>query len=232
MPIKIEGLTKHFSTLSVFNNFDIHITDKKITCILGPSGCGKTTLLNIISGLVKPDSGSLSGFDTQSISYIFQEPRLLNWMSVWNNIDFVLKDIYPRAYRNEIIKEYLSMVNLYDFKDYHPNKLSGGMKQRVSIARAFVYPSKLLIMDEPFKGLDNKLKYSLIEDFLQLWFKNERTVIFVTHDIDEALLLSDEIFILDSNPAKIKDHIYIDTPKQGRKIIINELKTFYKDFLC
>ena len=155
MDLAIKSLNKSYADLNVFKNFKIQIPEKKITCILGPSGCGKTTLLNIIGGIIKADSGEFKGFEDNVVSYLFQEPRLLKWKTVWGNIEFVLKDIYSREKRNEILSRYLEMVDLKDFKDYYPDKLSGGMVQRVSIARAFIYPSDILLMDEPFKGLEN-----------------------------------------------------------------------------
>lgn len=224
MPIYIKNLHKSFSNLTIFNNFSMDIKDEKITCILGPSGCGKTTLVNMITGLITPDSGVITGSQAEFISYVFQEHRLLKWMTVWENIDFVLKDIYSKKERQKIIKEYLQIVDLYEFKNYLPNKLSGGMKQRVSIARAFAYPSNLLIMDEPFKGLDMKLKLTLIKSFISLWNAHRRTVIFVTHDIDEAVYLGDEIYVLDKNPIEIKKHINIDMDKDKRSLNNSKLK--------
>ncbi|KYH34139.1 aliphatic sulfonates import ATP-binding protein SsuB [Clostridium tepidiprofundi DSM 19306] len=218
MPLQIRNLYKSFSTLKIFKNFNMTIHKNKINCILGPSGCGKTTLLNIIAGLESIDSGALVGFENKSLSFIFQEPRLLEWMTVWDNIDFVLKDIFPKQKRQYIITNYLKTVDLLEFKNYYPKELSGGMKQRVSIARAFAYPSDILIMDEPFKGLDNKLKNTLIKSFLRLWLDDKRTIIFVTHDIDESLLLGDDIFILSKNPAHIKKHITIDIAQKNRNI--------------
>lgn len=214
--IKINNLNKSYGELEVFHNLNIDFNENRITGILGSSGCGKTTLLNIISGLVDYDSGDINGVNTKSISYIFQEPRLLEWMTVRGNIEFVLREKYDKEEYTKIIDEILKLVNLYDFVNYIPSQLSGGMKQRVSIARAFAYPSKILLMDEPFKGLDINLKRSLINSFIDLWTHKKKTVIFISHDIDEMLMICEEIYILGSNPTQVIEEIKIDIPHIDR----------------
>ncbi|OFI01521.1 bicarbonate transport ATP-binding protein CmpD [Clostridium acetireducens DSM 10703] len=231
MALYIRGLNKAYGNLNIFENFNLHIKENKITCILGPSGCGKTTLLNIISGTLKDYKGELIGFDKKEFSYIFQETRLLEWMTIWKNIEFVLKRIYSKKTREEIIEKYLNMVNLYQFKSYYPRQLSGGMKQRVSIARAFAYPSDILLMDEPFIGIDLKLKSNLIENFINLWNKDLRTVIFVTHNIDEAFLLGDEIYILGGYPTKVENKITIKEDKIKRNLQKDNIINLKKEIL-
>lgn len=200
MSLTIKKLNKSFDNIHLFKDFNIEIEEHTITCILGPSGCGKTTLLNIISNSVQPESGSFSGFDEKTLSYIFQEPRLLPWKTVRENIAFVTKNKSLNTDQGKLIDKYLQLVNLEEFADYFPNKLSGGMKQRVAIARAFSYPSDLILMDEPLKALDLKLKLNLISAFRKIWQNDRRTVIFVTHDIDEALLLGNEIYVFSKPP--------------------------------
>lgn len=211
MSLKINKLNKSFGNIHLFKDFNIEIKEHTITCILGPSGCGKTTLLNIISNSVKPDSGSFSGFNNKTLSYIFQEPRLLPWKTVRENIAFVTKDKSLSNDRSKLIEKYIRLVNLEEFADYYPSKLSGGMKQRVAIARAFSYPSDLILMDEPLKALDLKLKLNLISAFRKIWQNDRRTVIFVTHDIDEALLLGSDIYLFSKPPIFIKEKFTIDT---------------------
>lgn len=211
MSLKINNLYKSFGHVNLFKDFNIEISDKTITCILGPSGCGKTTLLNMISNTVQPDSGIFSGFDQKTLSYIFQEPRLLPWKTVRENISFVTKNQQNNENISELIDKYIRLVNLEEFADYYPSKLSGGMKQRVAIARAFAFPSNLILMDEPLKALDLKLKLNLISAFRKLWQYDQRTVIFVTHDIDEALLLGNEIYVFSKPPIAIKEKFIIDT---------------------
>lgn len=227
MTLNIQKLCKSYDNLNVFQDFNMEILENHITCILGPSGCGKTTLLNMISGVLKEDDGIFLGFDNKVTSYLFQEPRLLDWKSVWGNIEFILKDIYQKEERERIISKYIEMVGLDEFKDYYPHKLSGGMMQRVAIARAFAYPSDILLMDEPFKGLDIKIKESLINAFVKLWNDDPRTVIFVTHDIEEAVLLGDIVYVLGEVPVKIKKCFKIHMQREMRSIekeIIKEIK--------
>ena len=206
MGIEINNITKTYNDLVVFNNFSLSVPAGKISCILGPSGCGKTTLLNMIGGIVKQDKGSIDFSNKTNISYIFQEPRLLPWKTVQGNIEFVVKDLKNEE-RPDNIDQYIKMVGLDKFKDYYPASLSGGMKQRVSIARAFIYPSDLILMDEPLKTLDPRLKLNLMKIFLRIWQYDKRNVIFVTHDVDEALILGEEIFIFSKPPVEVKKQI-------------------------
>jgi len=236
--LQVANLTKEFkggkgfSALKVYERFSLSIPENKVICIMGPSGCGKTTFLNIVSGLLKPDAGELKGFAGKTVSYLFQEPRLLPWRTVWQNIDFVIKDIYPKKQRAEIVSKYLRIVELHDFRHYWPERLSGGMKQRVSIARAFVFPSDLLLMDEPFKGLDLQLKISLLDSFTALWQQDLRTVIFVTHDLDEALYLGDKIYVLSGLPAKVNKSLSVTLPREERRYGEGKLKEQREELLA
>lgn len=215
--LTVRNLKKGYTEIPIFENFNLIIEEKKITCILGPSGIGKTTLLNIISGITNADSGDLSDFKGRSFSYIFQEPRLLRWKTVYGNISFILKDLYPKKEIDQITNKYIDVVGLTKFRDYYPENISGGMIQRVSIARAFAYPSEILIMDEPFKSLDMKLKKNLINSFINLWEIDRRTVIFVTHDVEEAAYIGNNVFILkDTLPTNIKKKVNIDLPQKER----------------
>lgn len=198
--MKIEGLNYNHGTLKLFNNFNLSITNGKVTSILGPSGCGKTTLLNIIAGAISSYSGKVILPPKTTMSYIFQDSRLLPWRTVKENIQLVLE----KQQENQLkVNHYLKELELYQFKNYYPHQLSGGMKQRCSIARAFAFPSNMILMDEPFKGLDLALKLNLIDFFNRLWREDERTSIFVTHDIQDALLLGDEIIVLSKKPTTL-----------------------------
>lgn len=216
--LKIIDLNKRFNTLSVFDHLSMEIPMNKITCVLGPSGCGKTTLLNMISGIQKPDSGELLGFDKLTFSFIFQEARLLPWKTIEENLDYVLKSKYSLDERKHIIDKYMEIVELSEFKTYYPDRLSGGMRQRASIARAFAFPSDILIMDEPFKGLDIKTKKNIIHQFIKLWHNDKRTVIFVTHDLDECLQVADKIFVLSKLPTKVIYEDMIKIPQNDRQL--------------
>lgn len=218
MSIQIKNLYKSFSNVELYKNFNITFPEGTISCILGPSGCGKTTLLNILANSIEPDSASLIGFENKVVSYIFQDPRLLPWKTVEENIDFVLSRDIPAAERERIVKRFISLVELDGFTKFYPSQLSGGMRQRVSIARAFAYPSDIILMDEPLKGLDIKLKLNLIKAFARIWQTDKRTVIFVTHDVDEALLLGKEIIVLSRPPVSIKTQQKIDLPLAKRSL--------------
>lgn len=209
MSLKIENLNKSFENIHLFQNFNLEIDEHTISCILGPSGCGKTSLLNMISDNRKIDSGKFSGLDTKEISYIFQEPRLLPWKTVKENIAFVLPDHLTNKEKDQIADKYIRLVELVNFKDYYPSQLSGGMKQRVAIARAFSFQSDLILMDEPLKALDLKLKLNLMKSFRRLWQIDKRTVIFVTHDVDEALLIGNDIYVFSKPPVTIKEKFEI-----------------------
>ncbi|MGE5627526.1 MAG: ABC transporter ATP-binding protein [Solirubrobacterales bacterium] len=193
--VQLKSIYKSYGTNIVLENLNMNFLKNKITVVTGPSGCGKTTMLNIISGLENADSGEVLMSD-KSISYIFQEDRLLPQLTVYQNIAFVLKSYMTHVEMKPVIEKYLSLVKMIDSKDKYPVQLSGGMKRRVAIARAFAYKSRLLLMDEPFKGLDDKLKTEIINQFLQVYRADKRTIIFVTHDMKEAEMLSDVIYTL------------------------------------
>jgi len=195
--VQLKNLNKSFGDNKVLVNLNLNFEKNKITVVTGPSGCGKTTLLNIISGIEKPDSGEVILKD-HSISFIFQEDRLIPDLTVYKNIEFVLKSTLTEQEVKPIIEKYLELVKLTEAKDKYPEQLSGGMKRRVAVARAFAYRSDLLIMDEPFKGLDDKLKKEIIDEFLRIYNQDKRTVILVTHDMDEAVFLGDAIIDLTS----------------------------------
>lgn len=200
----MKNIVKYYGQLKVLDNISIDFAENKTTCILGPSGCGKTTLLNIIAGIIKPDSGKLVGFDGEDISFVFQEDRLIPWKNVRDNINFVLKGKMDRRKIESTVDKYLELVDLQEYKYYYPKNLSGGMRQRISILRAFAYPSNFLIMDEPFKSLDINNKQIVIQFFKKLRIAEKRTCILVTHDIEEALDLGDKIVIFSGRPARVK----------------------------
>jgi len=202
--IRLENINKRYDETVIFNDFKIEFYENKVNCILGKSGCGKTTLLNIISGVIENDKNNFKGIEDFSISYIFQEDRLIDWLTVEENIKLVVKKHYSEKEMNDLCEKYLKLVGIYEYKDYYPQRLSGGMRQRVNIARAFIYPSKVIIMDEPFKSIDIKNKLMIMDNFKDILKEDNRTVLFVTHDIDEALYLGDSGFVLGDRPVKIK----------------------------
>ncbi|OFX26884.1 MAG: hypothetical protein A2041_12090 [Bacteroidetes bacterium GWA2_31_9b] len=230
MSLKINNLYKSFQDHTIFNDFSIEIPENTISCILGPSGCGKTTLLNMMSNMIVPDSGIFEGFNEKIISYIFQEPRLLPWKTVRENIAFIL-DKNTIEEPEKVIDKYLQLVELEDFANYYPAKLSGGMKQRVAIARAFAYPSNIILMDEPLKTLDFKLKQNLMKSFRSIWQFDKRTVVFVTHDVDEALLFGNDIFVFSKAPVQIIEKFNIITSSSDRLLESTEMVDLKKKIL-
>jgi NitT/TauT family transport system ATP-binding protein len=216
MSITLKNITKNYGDIKVFDNFNAEFESGKITCVLGESGSGKTTLLNIIGGICSY-GGQVRG--SGDISYIFQNERLLSNLTVQQNLEYVLKGAEKDiAKMRQKIADILNDVELFGKKDAYPDELSGGMRQRLSMARAFVYPSDTLLMDEPFKSLDYSLKNRITEKFLSLWEKYRQSVVFVTHDIDEALIIADTIYIIKGAPAQIVYKQKIDFPAGKRDI--------------
>ena len=202
--IELRDISKRYGDVVVYEHLNLAFAEGKITCILGESGSGKTTLLNILAGLTDYD-GELS--KKREYAYIFQQPRLVPCLTVRENLRLVCKDEPKIA---EIIKE----VELEAKVNSYPIELSGGQAQRVSIARAFIFPSELLLMDEPFASLDTALKIRLIDVFCKLWKKEKKTVIFVTHDVEEAYMLSHRSIILrGGNIIADLDAESIDVPR-------------------
>lgn len=187
--ISVKNLTKKYGDKAVFDNFSIEFEDKKITAVLGESGVGKTTLLNVVSGLTDFD-GEVKR--EGELSFVFQTDRLAKNLTVWQNLKLVLKDI-----PDEKIESALSSVGLLSAKDLYPKELSAGMARRVAIIRAFLFPSDVLLMDEPFINLDVSLKISLMNTVKSMQSSSPKTVVFVTHDVKEATFLSDRIVVID-----------------------------------
>lgn len=193
MSITVKNLTKKYNT-PVLNEFSFDFPEKGVVCLLGKSGCGKTTLINCIAGIEKFDSGEVNGV-SEKISFVFQEDRLLPWISAKRNVLAVNDD-------ERLCDEIFEKMGLSEHKDKLPEELSGGMRQRVSIARAISYGGEVIFLDEPFKGIDVKTKADVIEAVKELI--EDKLCIFITHDITEAKLLSDIIVILDGPPLNVR----------------------------
>lgn len=203
MNIKVKALNKFYGDKEVFKDFNIEFEENKVNCITGQSGCGKTTLLNIIAGLSTSDSGVIEGVEVKNISYIFQEDRLLDWLTVEENIELVLKKFYDKTLVKERCKKLLEFVALGEHGGVYPKHLSGGMRQRVNIARAFAKPSELIIMDEPFKSIDLKNKATIMKSFKKLIQEENKTVLFVTHELSEGIYFNDNLYVLGGEPVNI-----------------------------
>lgn len=227
MYIEIKNASKSFSNekyeFVAFENVSLSIEKGEFICLLGPSGCGKSTLLNAIAGFDPVTSGSIKidGIEVKepSTEYvtIFQNYGLLPWRTVHANVELGLENKkLTKSERAAIADKYIELVNLTDFKDRHPDQLSGGMKQRTAIARALAVSPEILFMDEPFGALDAITRMKLQDDILGISKEEHKTVIFVTHDIDEAVFLADRIVIMTPNPGKIKSIINVPLSRYGR----------------
>ncbi|HZJ87531.1 MAG TPA: ATP-binding cassette domain-containing protein [Sphaerochaeta sp.] len=223
--MRFNAVSKAYGPTVVFDRFSLTVEPKTILAVVGPSGQGKTTLLHLASGLIAPDSGSVirDTSESGSVSYLFQEPRLIPTATVFHNVELALRasESNTRA-RCELAQHYLEMVGLSDSFTLYPQELSGGMRQRVAIARSFAHPSNLMLLDEPFQSLDIKLRYALLEAFLTLWEESPKTTIFVTHDPKEAIVIGDAVCCLGSPNAPIF-YEKIDTPRSARSIHDSEL---------
>ncbi|MDO5126981.1 MAG: ABC transporter ATP-binding protein [Eubacteriales bacterium] len=204
-------------------NLDIH--KGEFISLLGPSGCGKTTLLRCIADLQEPTDGTvrIDGMTPKEIrlqqkfGFVFQQPVLFDWRTVKKNVELPLEIMYcDKAERSKRADEMLEMVGLSEFRKHFPKQLSGGMQQRVNIARAFALRPEILLMDEPFSALDEFTKEKLHEDLLRIWRQTNKTVIFVTHNIQEAVFLSDRICVLSPHPGRLSAIVDVDIPRPRR----------------
>lgn len=219
--LEIQHLSKTFKEkkLNAIDDISFKIAPSEIVMITGPSGCGKTTILNIISGNVTDYEGSFRGA-FKKIGYVFQEDRLLEWKTVYENIKLVA----PEG-REDHAMRIIQEVGLQGFESFYPKDLSGGMRHRCAIARALYYGSDILLLDEPFKSLDSKLRREMLELVHKIRKKEKTAVLFVTHDLDEALKLADRILVLSKRPSRIAEEITIPTEFENRELGSSE---FYR----
>jgi NitT/TauT family transport system ATP-binding protein len=202
-------------TTEVLNDIDLEVREGEFVCLVGPSGCGKSTLLNVMGGFLSPTSGQVRidgqvvrGPDPRRI-FVFQERGVFPWLTVEGNIGFGLFKL-SRSEREQRIKHYINMVGLQGFEEAYPSELSGGMKQRLEVARAFAVNPDMLYLDEPFGALDSITRLVMRGELLRIWEAERKTVIFVTHDIDEAVQLADRVVVLSARPASIQQMVNID----------------------
>ena len=206
--------------VTALSKIDLTIDDGEFAALLGPSGCGKSTLLNMVAGFESVTGGSLSVYGAPVVqpgpdrAVVFQEAALFPWLSVWENVVFgpKVQGLTPVQYEARA-RDTLNLVGLENFHKHLPVQLSGGMKQRVGIARVLVMEPKLLLMDEPFGALDAQTRLTMQQLLLDVWQQLRKTVIFVTHDIDEAILLADVIYIMSARPGRIASRIPVDLPR-------------------
>jgi NitT/TauT family transport system ATP-binding protein len=219
LKIRLTNLTRQFPTgdgvFTAIDNISLDIAPGTFFVIVGPSGCGKTTLLRMLAELEKPTSGSIEVRADHpgkpSNSMVFQGDSIFPWMTVWDNAAYGLKlRGVPDAQIRETVGHYLDKTGLTRFAQRYPHQLSGGMRQRVSIARAFANDPEILLMDEPFSALDEQNKTLLQQEVLRIWEEDKKTVVFITHSVDEAVTLGDKIMVMSAHPGRVK--AIIDVP--------------------
>src|SRR5215217_2153129 len=216
--IRIRSLTKTFGALTAIDNVSVDIQSGEFFMIVGPSGCGKTTLLRILAGLEQATAGTLEiaapRSDRPTNAMIFQGDSIFPWMTVWNNAAYGLRmRRVPAAVIKEVVGHYLERTGLTRFANYYPHQLSGGMRQRVSIARAFANAPEILLMAEPFSALDAQNKLLLQEELLRIWEDQKKTVVFITHSVDEAVALGDRIMVMTAQPGRVKIFVPVPLPR-------------------
>jgi NitT/TauT family transport system ATP-binding protein len=216
----IQDLSVHFGDLVALNRVNLQVRNQEFLVILGPSGCGKSTLLSILGGLQKATGGSVIMSEPSSVTrrkpigYVFQHASLLPWFSVMDNVTLGLRSMgYSRKHAESIGQEYLNKLNLTGFERNYPHTLSGGMQQRAGLARALAVDPDILLMDEPFGALDAQTRAILQEELLRIWDTNKKTVVFVTHSIEEAVLMADRVVVMTARPGTIKAIVDIDLPR-------------------
>jgi ABC-type nitrate/sulfonate/bicarbonate transport system ATPase subunit len=223
--LQLNNITMTFTTrrgdlVTAVDDLSLHVGDRELVSIVGPSGCGKSTVLRVVAGLIRPDSGSVL-LDGQPITspgadrgMVFQTYTLFPWLTVQGNVEYGLKlKRMPAAERERIARDYLEKVGLKGFERSYPKELSGGMMQRVAIARALANDPKVLLMDEPFGALDAQTRTIMQEMLVQLWQQTPKTILFITHDIDEALFLSDRVYVMTARPGRIKQTLTVELPR-------------------
>ncbi|NNU79936.1 ABC transporter ATP-binding protein [Halovulum dunhuangense] len=222
--LSLRGVDKTFATrdgqpLRVLSDITLDVGPGTFVALLGPSGCGKTTVLRLANGLIQPDAGSVEVFGAPArpgpdMGFVFQSFRLIPWATVRANVDFALRALpLADAERAERADRYIAMVGLSRFADSYPRELSGGMKQRVALARAFACEPRILLMDEPFASIDAQTRELMQIELMRLWMLQRSMVLFVTHSVDEAILLADRIVLMGPRPGRIMETLDVDLPR-------------------
>lgn len=217
--VRFEGVSKTFDKrgerMQVLDNVDLDVQEGEFICLLGPSGCGKSTLLNIVGGFETPDTGSVTidgelvrGTSSRRV-FVFQEYGIFPWASVWDNVCLGLREL-PKAEQARIAQETIDLVGLNGFERAYPMELSGGMKQRVEVARALAVAPDVIYMDEPFGALDSLTRLTMRSELIRIWKASRPTILFVTHDVDESIHLADRVVVLSARPGRIADIVEID----------------------
>lgn len=231
--LRVENISKVFfnnkTDVLAVDNVSLDVYENEFLVLLGPGQAGKTVLLNMIAGLLEPTAGSITvdgeiiNGPNPKISTVFQKTAIMPWKTTMENVEMGLKYAHvPKKERREISQNYIDLVGLHGFEKSYPKQLSGGMKQRVGIARAYASNPEILLMDEPFGALDAQTRYSMQDEVLKIWEKDKRTVIFVTNNIEEAVYLGDRIILFSERPAKVKAEYSLEHLKRPRDYMDKE----------
>jgi NitT/TauT family transport system ATP-binding protein len=222
--LEVEALGKSYSrdgrALDILDLAAFRVREGEFVSVIGPSGCGKSTFLHILGGFIKPDRGAIRVYGAEvhapgpDRGMVFQEFALFPWRSVAGNVAWALEvQGVARERIDETVDKQLAMIGLSEFRNHYPAELSGGMKQRVALARVLAFDPKVLLMDEPFGALDAQTREAMQEELTRLWERTGKTIVFVTHDIEEAIYLADRVVVLTARPARIKEEVQIDLPR-------------------
>jgi sulfonate transport system ATP-binding protein len=217
--VKVENLTKYFGKLHVLDNISFNVKKGEFICVVGPTGCGKTTFLNLLTRIYQPTMGDLY-IDGESadpkkhnIAFVFQEPSAIPWMTEEKNLRFGMEiKKLPKAEINERVEKIIKLVGLQQFRSLYPHQLSVSSEQRIIIGRSFAMNPDLLLMDEPYGQMDVKLRFYLEDEVIRLWQELGATVVFITHNIEEAVYVAQKILIMSNKPATIKEEVIVDIP--------------------
>jgi NitT/TauT family transport system ATP-binding protein len=244
--IEISGVSKVFrdpkrkAEVVALDDINLQVAKNRFLCLLGPSGCGKSTLLNVIAGFEKPSSGTVK-VDGQLIAapgsdrgVVFQQANLMPWLPIWENVAFhLLLRGGQKAVRRATAQRYIDMVGLTGFENHYPSELSGGMNQRVGIARALLMNPRVILMDEPFGALDEQTRMDMQNELVRIWHEHQGTIVFVTHGLDEALTLGTHVAVMSARPGRVREIIPIDLarPRDITSPQFNETKRHILDLL-
>jgi len=218
--VEVDGLTKYFGRLHVLDDISFKIKKGEFVCVVGPTGCGKTTFLNLLTRIYQPTRGDLfidgesANPKKHNLAFVFQEPSSIPWMTVEKNLRFGMEiKKLPKEIIDERVENIIKLLGLQQFRDQYPHQLSVSSEQRIIIGRAFAMNPDLLLMDEPYGQMDVKLRFYLEDEVIRLWQELGSTVVFITHNIEEAVYVSQRILIMSNKPSTVKEEVMVDLPR-------------------
>jgi ABC-type nitrate/sulfonate/bicarbonate transport system ATPase subunit len=229
--LTMENVSHSFGRVLVLHNFNLSVNPGEVVVLVGPSGCGKTTILNVLSGYIKPTEGKVTRDGV--IRTVYQQDGLFPWLTVSENISLGLRDLKDESVRKNEMRDLVDLIHLEGFENHYPHQLSGGMRQRVELARVLAGDSDILLMDEPFSALVYQTRLRMRRELVRLLEKRPRTVVFVTHDIEEAAQLADRVFVLTNRPASVSRILEINTERPrglSDNVVIQTMKEILTEF--